>query len=227
MPDQDQLFRFAVESAPNAMLMVDASGRISLVNAHTETLFGYSRAELLGLSIERLVPERFRGGHPGHRDSFIHHPRARLMGAGRDLYAVRKDGTEIPVEIGLNPIKTDKGMFVLAAVVDLTTLKQMQAELIRTHSLAALGEMAATVAHEVKNPLAAISGPLQILADDLPDGDPRKDLMKEILGQVKRLDNTVRGLLTFAKPTNPSHQPIVLQEFVGRIARIATEQERS
>jgi signal transduction histidine kinase len=102
----------------------------------------------------------------------------------------------------------------------------MQAELVRTHSLAALGEMAATVAHEVKNPLAAISGPLQILADDLPDGDPRKDLMKEIVGQIRRLDNTVRGLLAFSRPTTPSRQPILLSEFIDRIARTAMEHER-
>jgi PAS domain S-box-containing protein len=225
-PLGDELFRVAVESAPNAMIMVDQEGRIVLVNAQTEAVFGYPRTELLGQSIDLLVPQRYRGAHPGHRQSFFAHPGTRSMGAGRELYGLRKDGTEVPIEIGLNPIKTDKGMFVLAAVVDITAVKKMQAELLRTQSLAALGEMAATVAHEVKNPLAAISGPLQILADDLPDGDPRKDLMKEILGQIRRLDNTVRGLLTFSRPTTPSKQPIVLSEFIGRIARTAMEQER-
>jgi PAS domain S-box-containing protein len=225
-PLGDELFRVAVESAPNAMIMVDQEGRIVLVNAQTEAVFGYPRAELLGQSIDLLVPQRYRGAHPGHRQSFFAHPGVRSMGAGRELYGLRKDGTEVPIEIGLNPIKTDKGMFVLAAVVDITAVKKMQAELLRTQSLAALGEMAATVAHEVKNPLAAISGPLQIFADDLPDGDPRKDLMKEILGQIRRLDNTVRGLLTFSRPTTPSRQPIVLSEFIDRIARTAMEHER-
>jgi signal transduction histidine kinase len=101
----------------------------------------------------------------------------------------------------------------------------MQAELIRTQNLAALGEMAATVAHEVKNPLAAISGPLQILADDLSPDDPRKGLMKEILGQVRRLDATVRSLLSFAKPTTPRRQTILLREFLARIARLAGEHQ--
>jgi PAS domain S-box-containing protein len=219
-------FRLAVESAPNAMLMVDVQGRIVLTNAQTEILFGYSKAELLHSSIERLVPGRFRDRHPQHRADFHASPRSRPMGVDRELHALRKDGTEIPVEIGLNPIKTVEGEFVLASVVDLTAMKKMQAELVRTHSLAALGEMAATVAHEVKNPLAAISGPLQILADDFPAGDPRKDLMKEIVGQIKRLDNTVRGLLTFSKPITPSRQPILLSEFIDRIARTAMEHER-
>jgi PAS domain S-box-containing protein len=221
----EEKFRLAVESAPNAMLMVDGQGRIVLANAQAERLFGYSRQELLGRSIEMLVPGRFRGSHPRHRADFHASPRSRPMGADRELHALKKDGTEVPVEIGLNPIKTAEGPFVLAAIVDLTAFKRMQAEVVRTQNLAALGEMAATVAHEVKNPLAAIGGPLQILADDLPAGDPRKELMKEILGQVRRLDGTVRGLLTFAKPTTPRKQPILLREFVERIARMAGEHE--
>jgi PAS domain S-box-containing protein len=223
----EEKFRLAVESAPNAMLMVDDQGRIVLANAQAERLFGFARQELLGQSIEMLVPSRFRGRHPGHRAEFQAAPRSRPMGADRELYAIRKDGTEVPVEIGLNPIKTDEGSFVLAAIVDLTAFKRMQAEVVRNQNLAALGEMAATVAHEVKNPLAAISGPLQILADDLSPDDPRKGLMKEILGQVRRLDGTVRSLLSFAKPTILKKQQIRLREFLERMARLAGEHHLS
>jgi len=219
----EERFRLAVESAPNAMLMVDDQGRIVLANAQAEKLFGYTRQELLRQSIEKLVPDRFRDRHPHHRADFHAMPRPRPMGADRELYALRKDGTEVPVEIGLNPIRTAEGPFVLAAIVDLTATKALQAEIVRTQRLAALGEMAATVAHEVKNPLAAISGPLQILADDLPPGDPHKELMKEVLGQVRRLDGTVQGLLAFARPTAPRKQPIALREFIDRIARVSGE----
>lgn len=221
----EERFRLAVQSAPNAMLMVDEHGKIVLANAQSERLFGYSKQELLNQSIEMLVPGRFRRHHPQLRADFHSAPRPRPMGADRELFAVKKDGTEVPVEIGLNPIKTAEGAFVLAAVVDLTATKAMQAELVRTQRLAALGEMAATVAHEVKNPLAAISGPLQVLSDDLKPGDPHKEIMKEILGQVKRLDNTVRGLLSFSKPTTPRKQTIVLREFVERITRLVGDQE--
>src|SRR6185295_6363342 len=103
---------------------------------------------------------------------------------------------------------------------------RMDAEMVKSQSLAALGEMAATVAHEVRNPLAAISGPLQILSDDLKQGDPHKELMQEILGQVRRLDRTVRGLLAFSKPTTPAKQAIVLQDFIERIARLTGESQR-
>src|SRR3954470_13553125 len=124
--ERDERFRLAFESAPNAMILVDEEGRIVLANAHTEKLFGYAAPELLGSSIERLVPERFRGAHPGHRRSFFSDPQARAMGAGRDLFGLRKDGVEIPVEIGLNPIRTPEGSFVLAAVVDISERKRAQ-----------------------------------------------------------------------------------------------------
>src|SRR5258707_287953 len=109
-----------LEAAPSAMLMVDERGRMTLVNAQLEHLFGYARSELLDQPVEMLVPERYRGAHPGHRTSFFQTPSARAMGAGRNLFGRHKDGSEIPIEIGLNPIKTDEGAFVLASIIDIT-----------------------------------------------------------------------------------------------------------
>lgn len=113
-----------LEAAPWAMLMVNQEGRVTLVNMQAEKLFGYGRSELLEQPIEMLVPERYRSAHPGHRRIFSQHPTARAMGAGRDLYGLRKDGGEVPIEIGLNPITTDKGEFVLASIVDITERKR-------------------------------------------------------------------------------------------------------
>src|SRR5271156_42671 len=107
IPDQDDAHdRLAVESVPIATVLVNCEGKIVLVNAHTEKLFGYERHELLGQPVEILVPESSRGSHPGFRADFLAHTQARVMGAGRDLYARRKDGEQFPVEIGLNPIET-------------------------------------------------------------------------------------------------------------------------
>ncbi|WP_445681829.1 PAS domain S-box protein [Radicibacter daui] len=119
-------FRQVVESAPNAMVMIGPGGLIEMVNAQTERLFGYDRGELLHQPIEMLVPERFRRGHPAMRDQFFHNPHSRPMGAGRDLYALRKDGSEFPVEIGLNPIETDEGTKVLSSILDLSARKRME-----------------------------------------------------------------------------------------------------
>lgn len=119
----ERRFRLVVEAAPNAMVMVNQAGEIVMANAQAERLFGYARAELLGQPAELLVPARFRGHHPRLRQAFSASPQARAMGAGRDLYGLRKDGSEVPIEIGLNPIETDEGPMVLSAIVDITERK--------------------------------------------------------------------------------------------------------
>jgi two-component system, sensor histidine kinase and response regulator len=116
----NRLILLAVEAAPNGMLMISSDGIIQLVNSKVEELFGYPREELLNRPIEVLVPERYRLEHPQLRDSFFAASYARAMGQGRDLYAVRRDGTEFPVEIGLNPLNTEEGAFVLASIIDIT-----------------------------------------------------------------------------------------------------------
>ena len=125
-------FQRAVEAAPNAMVMVNRSGRIEMVNLQAECVFGYSRDELLGRPIEMLIPPRYRRHHHEHRMSFFANPTPRPMGVGLDLYALKKDGAEFPVEIGLNPIETDQGPVVLAAIVDITERKQKEDELRRS-----------------------------------------------------------------------------------------------
>src|SRR5712664_1203171 len=124
-------FRLAVESAPNAMVMADGQGKIVMVNSQGMKMFGYKGNELVGQLVDVLVPQRFRGGHPEHRTGFSARPHARPMGAGRDLYAVRKDGSEFPVEIGLNPIETEEGLLVLSAIVDISERKRAEEEILR------------------------------------------------------------------------------------------------
>jgi PAS domain S-box-containing protein len=126
-------FRRLVEYAPNAIVMVGPQGDIVLLNSQAENLFGYKRDELIGRSVETLVPQRFRNQHPAYRTGFSTRPRARPMGAGRDLYAVRKDGSEFPVEIGLNPIETSEGILIISAIVDITERKRAEEALRRAH----------------------------------------------------------------------------------------------
>jgi PAS domain S-box-containing protein len=128
LPWTEERFQLIVEAAPNALIMVAANGLIALVNTQTEKLFGYDRRELLGLSLDMLVPERFRSIHGGHRNAFFVAPAARAMGANPDLFGLRRDGTEVPVEIGLNPIVTSDGQFVLASIIDITERRQASQE---------------------------------------------------------------------------------------------------
>ena len=125
----EERFRRVVESAPSAMVMIGHTGQIELVNAQTERLFAYSREELIGQPVEMLIPERLRNHHPELRGSYFADPQTRPMGAGRDLFGLRKDGREFPVEIGLSPIETDDGTMVLSTIVDLSARKRLEERL--------------------------------------------------------------------------------------------------
>jgi PAS domain S-box-containing protein len=162
----EEKFRALLESAPDAMVIVDAAGAIVLVNAQTERMFGYSRHELLGQPVEALVPKQYRGAHVEHRTAFVAGAHHRPMSAGLDLYGVRKDGTEFPVEISLSPIETDEGRLVVSAIRDITERKLAEQERATLmHERAAHAESSrlkdeflATLSHELRTPLNAILG---------------------------------------------------------------------
>ena len=160
-------FRLVVEAAPSALLMVNEHGVMTLVNSQTEQLFGYSRAELLGQPVEMLVPERFWALHPRHREGFFQTPTTRAMGAGRDLFGLCKDGREVPIEIGLNPLRTEEGPLVLASIIDIT--ERVQAAQRLMNSLREKEVLLREIHHRVKNNLAVIGSLLYLQSSTTQD----------------------------------------------------------
>jgi PAS domain S-box-containing protein len=165
-PSQDSGFRALLEAAPDAMVITDQRGRILLVNAQAERLFGYARDELIGRDVEILVPHRYRRTHVGHRDSYVKNARTRPMGADLDLHALRRDGSEFPVEISLSPLSSEHGQLVVSAIRDISDRRAAEAERTRliqertAHAEAnrIKDEFLATLSHELRTPLNAILG---------------------------------------------------------------------
>lgn len=220
-PDSsEERFHLVVEAAPNAMVMVDQTRKIILVNVQTEKLFGYPRNELIGKEIEMLVPSRFRPKHPNFVHDFFQEPTTRPMGAGRDLFGLKRDGTEVPIEIGLNPIKTDAGNFVLASIINITKRKEDErmlkeqsknlfslnlelieknVELKQLHNLK--DEFINNVSHELRTPLTIVRESLSQVADGLfGELNERQNKYLDLsLSNIDRLRNIINDLLDMSK----------------------------
>lgn len=214
----EQRFLNVLESSPDALAVIDPDGRILLVNRRTEMMFGYRREELLGSSIEILLPARFRDTHVRRCEFLADNPGAK--GGGMEMYGRRKDGKEFPVEISLGPLETDDGLRTICTIRDITEQRKIESELRQAQKLEVLGQLAGGVAHDFNNLLTVINGYTSVLLQQLPPEDPMRSLVEVILHAGERSAALTHQLLVFSRQQDLSPQELNLGSVVADIDKM-------
>ena len=226
-----QLFQLATEASPSGVVLADAEGRIVLVNAHIEELFGYGRDELVGKSVEILVPESFALSAFANRDEFLAEALGRAGRAGRELVGLRKDGSEFPVEINLNPIQTPQGSLVLASIVDISARKRAGEEAQRRRDeidlltrVSLLGEMTASIAHEVNQPLSGVISNAGAGERFIDRGNVNLDQLREIFVDIgadgRRAYEVMQSIRNTVKRGGAIRERLSINDVVRHVAHL-------
>lgn len=224
--ESEAYFRMMLETAPDAMIIVDENGRIAIVNRQAEDMFGYQRAELLGHEVEMLLPENIRDKHHHHRDRYVDKPELRPMGAGLELLGRRKDGSEFPVEISLSPVKTSSGMFVSSVIRDVTQRRRMEQEIIAARQAAERAQKAntaflAAASHDLRQPVQALSllnGALRRTVKD----ERAREMIDHQEHSLTAMTNLLNSLLDISRldagVVTPEFEEFPMQRLIDRLS---------
>src|SRR3954447_13013745 len=222
--ESEARLRSLVDAAVDGIIVIDARGRIEAFNPGAERLFGYRADEVTGVNVSVLMPQPYRGEHDGYMARYLETGEPRIIGIGREVTAVRKDGSTFPVHLSVGEMSLAGERKFTGILHDLSTRVQMEDRLREQAALVRLGEMAAVIAHEVKNPLAAARGAIQVIGNRLPAGSREAGVVTDIIARIDTLNQLVKDLLLFARPPQPHLLPLdVSRVLEGTAALLAQD----
>ena len=197
-----------IDSVVDAIIVIDSKGRIESFNGGAERLFGYAASEVIGRNVNMLMPSPYHEEHDGYLASYLETGEAKIIGIGREVTARRRDGTTCPVRLSVGEMTIDGERKFTGVLHDLSDRMRLEEQLREQTSLARLGEMAAVIAHEVKNPLAGVRGAIQVIGGRLPPDSKDAAMVKEIVARIDALNDLMKDLLLFARPPHPRPAPV-------------------
>jgi two-component system sensor kinase FixL len=216
-------WRAIIDSAADGIVVIDAHGRVEAFNHAAERLFGYTIDEVLGRNVDMLMPSPYREEHDWYLSRYLATGRAKIIGMGREVQGRRKDGTTFPLHLSVGEITIQGERKFTGILHDLTSRVQMEGRLREQEALAKLGEMAAVIAHEVKNPLAGIRGAIQVFGGRMLQERTSAQIVTEIVARIDALDRMMKDLLLFARPPKPKRTPVDLVPLVQTTASLLSE----
>src|SRR5262245_17596193 len=203
-------WRSIVDSAVDGIVVIDSHGRIESFNPAAERLFGYAEREVIGQNVNILMPSPYHEEHDAYMSRYLTTGERRIIGIGREVSGKRRDGTAFPVRLSVGEMSVNGERKFTGILHDLSSRIQIEQQLREQTALARLGEMAAVIAHEVKNPLAGVRGAIQVIGGRLPKDSQEAAVIKEIVGRIDALDELMKDLLLFARPPQPHPLPVDL-----------------
>jgi two-component system sensor kinase FixL len=212
-----------IDSAVDGIIVIDKYGRVESFNPSAERLFGYEAGEVLGRNVDMLMPSPYKEEHDTYLARYLATGRAKIIGIGREVLGLRKDGTTFPLHLSVGEITIAGERKFTGIVHDLSSRVQMEGQLREQAALARLGEMAAVIAHEVKNPLAGIRGAIQVFGSKMSQGGSHAPVLKEIVSRIDALDQMMKELLLYARPPQPKHAPTELISLVTATANLLAQ----
>src|SRR5687767_5694579 len=215
-------WRAVIDAAVDGIIVIDSHGIIADLNAAAQSMFGYNAAEVIGQNVKVLMPEPDRSRHDGYIDHHLKTGERRIIGIGRAVTGLRKDGSTFPLHLSVGELELDGQKHFTGILHDLSRRTELEERLREATALARLGEMAAVIAHEVKNPLAAVRGAVQVIGSRLPPSTGDAAIVKEVIARIDGLNDLIQDLLVFARPPAPRPSRIDLIALLKSVSELLT-----